>query len=506
MKQFSGFMSDFSSNIMDGAGEFMDNIWEFTSNDLPDIITDFISNMKEMILGLKEKMAEKIAQIIQFLQDKVGPFVSKIKGVAVDSYESFLARVINPIVQFFVNKLINTTVKMFMKIKEFRDLVWKTLSDAVDKFTGLEVFDFATDIVDVFQKIPGVFDSMKESVVDLVNKLKRGVIGSLNKGINSSSAFIEVIANGVLCDTNKLIKTSEDLVNKLSDGLNDSMNKVENKVNDVTKTMGGVVNRAVGTVNRVTGTLTSLRGKKILRVKPFGFIPTIPRIPGVSIPPLNIRDIPDADFGEIKTNLEIPDVDIKGPGDLTVDDLGINVSIPGFGFITKRIEQIKTAVQDIFEKAMAPLYSGASALIALVSTIIAGATQLFHDYLSWTAIKSHISQLTALAGAGVEKLKAFFVDDIIPAFIALINTTKESILDFVGKVTTFAWKFMSKLGGSVATLFKTAFQAITKITGKVAKGVLSTAWFIVGTTVDRYTGVIPVPLSVKLIGVILTVV
>ncbi|CAM9211253.1 unnamed protein product, partial [Pylaiella littoralis] len=445
----------------------MDNIWEFTSDDLPQIITDFISTMKEMILGLKEKMAEKIAQIIQFLRDKVDLFVSKIKGVAVESYESFLERVVNPVVKFFVNNLINPTLLIFTKIKEFHELVWKTLSDAVDKFTGLKVFDFATEIVDVFQKIPEVFDSMKESIVKLINKLKRGVIGSLNQGINSSSAFVEERANGVLCDTNKVIQSSERLINRITDGLNGSMNKVENKINDVTKTMGGVVNKAVDTVNAVTRTLTKIRNAKIdikvKKIKPFGFVPEIRGIRRVSIPSLDVPDIPEAQFGEIKTIVEIPDVDIKGPDDLTVDDIGIDVSIPGFGFITDRIAQIKASVHNIFNSAMEPLYSGASALMALVSTIIASATQLFHDYLSWTAIKDHISQLTSLAGAGVQKLKDFFVDDIVPAFIALIRTIQEPILEFVGKTTTFIWKFMTKLGGSVAALFKTAFQAITKI-------------------------------------------
>ena len=128
--------------------------------------------------------------------------------------------------KFFVNNLINPTLLIFTKIKEFHELVWKTLSDAVDKFTGLKVFDFATEIVDVFQKIPEVFDSMKESIVKLINKLKRGVIGSLNQGINSSSAFVEERANGVLCDTNKVIQSSERLINRITDGLNGSMNKV----------------------------------------------------------------------------------------------------------------------------------------------------------------------------------------------------------------------------------------------------------------------------------------
>ena len=75
MKNFSGFAANFSTTISEGAGAFMDNIWEFTSEDLPGIISEFIGTMKELILGLKDKMVEKIYKIIEFLKEKVNMFL-----------------------------------------------------------------------------------------------------------------------------------------------------------------------------------------------------------------------------------------------------------------------------------------------------------------------------------------------------------------------------------------------------------------------------------------------
>lgn len=115
------------------------------------MISDFIATLKDQILGLRHRMEEKFWQIIAFVQDIIA---SKTKDAVVSTYEKFLEVVINPVIKIFVNNLLQPVVKIFEKIVEFRSLVWKVISNAIDKFANIGIGDFVGDVVDVFKRFP----------------------------------------------------------------------------------------------------------------------------------------------------------------------------------------------------------------------------------------------------------------------------------------------------------------------------------------------------------------
>lgn len=111
------------------------------------------------------------------------------------TYEKYLEDVINPVIQFFMNNILQPVVAIFENIIQFRDLVWNTLSNAIDSFANISIGDFVGDVVDVLKTIPDVMESMKGTVVKLINKIKNETIGVVNTGIRESIEGVETSVN-----------------------------------------------------------------------------------------------------------------------------------------------------------------------------------------------------------------------------------------------------------------------------------------------------------------------
>ena len=611
-----------AGNIMDEAGVFVDNLWDFTKTELPGVIKEFIATLKDQILGLKDRMAEKISDVIAFFREKIGLFVSKIKGAVVDTYESFMNNVINPVISFFIANILNPVVSVFKKIIEFRNLVWNTLSGALKSFANIPITSFVGEVVDIFKSIPDAMESMKGAVFDLINTLKNSLIGVVNTGIrasidgieisvNTMSGVIDSGVNGVIGGLNGikdgLIETLNDSINGMTSGIeiavnettggiesavntsvnaatgviNKSMNTVETGVNtmvDATNTIicgantavnavsGGLntvlngietgvnsisdgitdgINLALSPVNSVIGAIQTIRNIDFYDLSPFSGLPYVDKIDDLDGFELDIPDIPDLEFGQIDAKLDIPDVnfdDISIP-DLEIDDVEIETpddisdidipdlvidigdedgnvitvpddlvaedfnfpTIPGFGFVSDKIAEIRQDIKDIFESAMKPLYDGIATLIALVGTIISSCKEFYFEYLTFTAVKARLEALVGLAKGKIVAVKSWFVDEIIPGFINLILGLKEPILTFVHTMSQKAWSFLKDLGTAVGTIFNQAYKVVVKVTGVVAKGVFHTGLYIVGSTVEKYTAIIPIPISVKMLLLVATV-
>lgn len=338
---------------------------------------------------------------------------------------------------------------------EFRDLVWKVLSNAIDKFVNIRIGNLVGDVVDVFQTIPEAMDNFKGLLVMLINKIKnetldvvntgirksiKGVetsvnllsgklddgvisavgglnhvknklVGNLNKSINGMVSGIETSVNRttggietavnksvggttdgindnmnrvekslgrVMETTNDVIKGAEIAVNTISCKVNKALNKVEDGVNSVTKRVNSAVNNVLVPVNATVKITKQVRDGiiPVLNKRPFRWI----RVPGevktIDIDEVEIPTISVEEFGRIKENLNIPDipfdninipslgiptVNIKAPADLKEIDIPDNnipsvaiptprdvsiehfelPSVPGFGFITGRVEKVK---------------------------------------------------------------------------------------------------------------------------------------------------------------------
>lgn len=616
-----------AGNIMDEAGVFVDNLWDFTRTELPGVIQDFIATLKDQILGLKDRMAEKIGDVIAFLREKIALFVSKIKDAVVSTYESFLNNVINPVINFFVANILNPVVSVFGQIIAFRNLVWSTLSGALESFANIPITSFVGEVVDVFKSIPDAMESMKNAVFTLINALKNSMIGVVNTGIresingielsvNTMSNGIDTSVNGVISGLNTikdgLISTLNSSINGMALGvetavngttagietavnksvnaatgvINSSMNQVEGGINgmvDVTNSVISKANDAVNTVtggvntaiNKVEGTIVDLQDTVIKsvatpinsiidfsqtlknvdlgingwginwNVDPFTFIPNIDHVDGFTGIDLGFNNLAEPDFGQIEGRLDIPDVnfddivipdleiedvDIQAPDDIEdidIPDLDIKLgdeignvipvpadlvaedfdfpTIPGFGFVNDKIAEIKASIKDIFETAMAPVYDAIATLIALVGTIISSVKVFYQEYLTFTAVKARLTALIGLAKEKISAVKSWFVDEIVPGFINLILGLKEPILDFVQTMAQKAWSFLKDIGTSVGTIFNQAYKTVVKVTGIVAKGVFHTGLYVVGSTVEKYTAIVPIPISVKMLLLVTTI-
>jgi phage-related protein len=616
---------DTAGRIMDQAGVYMDNLWDFTKTELPGVIKDFIADLKNQILGLKDKMANKVNEIIAFLREKLALFVSKMKDVATYTYDKFMEVVINPIIKFFVANLLQPCLKIFEKIMEFRELVWRTLSNAIDKFANIPIGDFVGDVVDVFKQIPEVMGKLKGVIVKVVNTIKNKTIGVVNTGIRESIKGVELSVNkttGVIDDgvnlaidglnkvkdelvsnlnksingmaggiekavntttggietdvnksvggmtgginssmnkveqgvgkvmetTNDVIKGAEIAVNTISCGINNALNKVGDGVNNVTDGVNSAVNKVIDPVNSVVRTIAKAQKTHIgynkgfvkINFRPLDWMRAPREVSKIDIDDVDLPNIPVEKFGRIKESLNIPDITYKGidippldiptvdinapkdikkidipdieipsasipiPADIKEEDLDLP-AIPGFGFVSEKVKKIKESVIDIFETAMAPLYDGVAYLIGLVSNVIASTVHFFKNYLTWTAIRSRVEWLTEQAGNGVRLLKDLVVDEIVPGFIRLIETIKDPILDFVKLVADQTWRVMKKIGTNVGTIFNEAYRVIVKVTGVIAKGVFHTGLYVVGTTVEKYTGWLPLPISVKILLIVASI-
>lgn len=393
--------------------------------------------------------------------------------------------------------------------------------------------------------IERVVNSTTGLIETKVNSSVSGITGNINRSMNT----VESGVNNIIGSTNSVIGGAETAVNSVTGNINKAMNGVEKGVNVLSTGVASGINKVITPVNHVVTAVRKLRGVDMginkgfvnWNISPFTSLPNPETIKSFKGGKLDNPDIPKEKFPRIKTSLDIPDVrfdgieikdidiptvnirapkdiakidspdiDIPGveipiPRDLDPDDIDFP-TIPGFGFISDKVADIKASIRSIFETAMAPLYDGVATLIALVGNIISSAVHFFENYLSWTAIKQRVSQLITLGGNGISLLKDMFMNEIVPGFIRLILSMKDPILAFVKTVSEHVWKFMKKVGTNVGSIFNETYRVITKVTGVVAKGVFSTGLFIVGTTVEKCTGFLPVSLSIKMLLILATLV
>ena len=497
---------DLAQDIMGKAGTFLENSWDFASAGLPSIISDFIDTLKDQILGLKDRMSKQVGLIVTFLKDKINLFIQKAKDIAVSSYDRYLKKVVDSMVSFVLNNLVAPIYNIINKIIEFRALVWNKLTEAVQKFADLNIGSFVGNVVDVFKSIPQAIEGLKIKVVDMVNGVKDTVVGKLNQGINGSAELVERMVDKVSDLSDDIVDGAEGIVNQVINKINQSMNGVEGAVDNITGGIETAVNNTVKPIiNKAGGAINSARNVKILGGRPLSFLPSISTFGGLNIPNLNIPDIQDLDFPEIDFSIDIPTVNIPAPPDINPDNIRFP-EIPGMGFISEKIESIKTSVANIFEQAMSPLYTGIASITLLLGNVVSAVKSFYDKYLSWDSIKKRSVIIMRQAKNGLVALKNFVVDEVVPTFIDLLKSFWTIIYEFVRKVSETAWKFIKKVGGTLGRMFNEVYKAVVKVTGVVAKSVMGTALYVMGSTVEKYTAFVPISLSLKMLIIAATIV
>lgn len=501
-----------AAGIFEDAGEVLNEIWEFTSEGLPDVITDFITTMRDQILNLKRNIGDKINGVITFIREKISLFVTKVKDIATDAYERYLKRVIDAMINFLTNNILNPIYTVIDKIIEFREMVWNNLKEAMQKVTDINIMGFTTEIVDVFKKIPEAIDSLKAGLVNLINNVKNGLIGGIEAGINGGAELVEDVVGGVSGLTDRIVDGSEGIVNGSVKFINDRINNVEGTVNTVTNGIDDFVNNTVVTgVNNVGDFLGTLNNLEITvpvirrTLTPFGWVPVPPTMPDIDIPDLDIPSVPEVDFPTVDFSIDIPEVELPEIPDLNVDDLQLP-SIPGFDFISEKVSNIMTSMQNIFDNAMDPLYTAIATVTLLVANIRASVVTFYDSYLSWGSIKTRVKNIIEQAKNGVETLKEFIFDDIMPAFLDILAGFKDALLDFIGTAAEKAWIFLKKVGVTIKKMFSQTMKIVTKVAKMALKAYVGYITFLWGNIIDKTTKWIPIPLSFRVLLVLMAVV
>ena len=499
---------DQASGIFEDAGEVLSEIWDFTSEGLPDIITEFIETMRDQILNLKKNISEKINGVIVFIQDKISLFVTKIKDVATSAYEQYLKKVIDAMIDFLTNNLLDPIYTVIDKIIEFREMVWNNLKEAMQKVTDINIMGFTTQIVDVFKKIPEALDSLKAGLVNMVNVIKNGLVNGIEAGINGGAELVEDVVGGVSNLTDRIVDGSEGIVNGSIKFINDRVNNIEGTANSIGDKIESVVNTTMKpVVNGIASGVNSISGFSLpLGIgKPFSFIGTMSQYSSIDVPNLDIPEINDVDFPTIDFAIDIPEVDLPSIPDLNVDDLQLP-SIPGFDFISEKVASIMTSLQNIFDNAMDPLYTAIATVTVLIGNIRASVVTFYETYLSWSSIKIRAANIRSQVTNGIETLKEFIFDEIVPAFLDILGGFKDALLEFIGNASEQAWIFLKKVGDTIKKMFSQGMNIVTKVATMALKAYVGYMTFVWGSVIDKTTKWIPLPLSFRVLLVLMTIV
>ena len=499
-----------AAGIFEDAGEVLNEIWDFTSEGLPDIITEFIGTMRDQILNLKRNIGEKINGVITFIREKISLFVTKIKDVATDAYEKYLKKVIDAMINFLTNNILNPIYTVIDKIIEFREMVWNNLKEAMQRVTDINIMGFTTQIVDVFKKIPEAIDKLKEGLVNMINNVKNGLIGGIEAGINGGAELVEDVVGGVSNMTDRIVDGSEGIVNGSVKFINDRINNVEGTVNTVTDGIDNFVNDfVISPINTVGGAINSARNVKIETwfgdIEPLKILPYINDLNDIDIKHLDIPSVPEVDFPTVDFAIDIPEVDLPDIPDLKVEHLQLP-SIPGFDFISEKVENIMTSLQNIFDNAMDPLYTAIATVTLLIANVRASVVTFYDSYLSWSSIKIRAANIRDQITNGIDTLKEFIFDDIVPAFLDILGGFKDALLDFIGTASEKAWIFLKKVGVTIKKMFSQGMKIVTKVAKMALKAYVGYVTFLWGNIIDKTTKWIPLPLSFRVLLVLMTIV
>lgn len=503
---------DISSTLVEQGGVFFENLWEFTSEDLPQVIRDFVVQIKETLRNLKPAIAAKIQAVIKFLKDKAMLIAGKIKDVATSTYENYVKAVISPLISFVTNNVIRPMVFVVEKIIEFRKLVWDSLKNAVEAVTNLGIGSFVGNVVDIIKGIPDVLEDLRDLIIQLVNNIKKKIFTAVNWGLESSTNLVNTSVNGMSNILESGLDKSVDVVNTvvggvekgvggIVSGINSSMNGVENVTNSLGNKVENAVNGIVNSINKVDEAVDRLADVKILGSTPLSWMSNIvPRVDTVDIPSIDIPDLDSPKFGEV-TAPDIPTINIKAPvvdepDDIDTEKLGL--TIPGLGFVSDKVADLKKSIKIIFERTMTPLYTSVKTIIALIASVVSSIVTFFKTYVNFSGLRQGVGIILKLTKDQLINLKDFVANDVIPAFINVLKEIKDPILDFIGVLAGKAWEFIKIVGSNVGSLLKKTYGLATKFLGSVTKNVFHMVTYVAGTASDKVFFFIPGPVTFKL--------
>ena len=490
-----------AAGIFEDAGEVLSEIWEFTSEGLPDVITEFIGTMRDQILNLKNNISEKISGVIAFIREKISLFVSKIKDIATSAYEQYLKKVIDAMINFLTNNILSPIYTVIDKIIQFREMVWNSLKESMQEITDFNIMGFTTDIVDVFKKIPEALDGLKEKVINMVNFVKNKLIDGIEAGINGGAELVEDIVGGVSNLTDRIVDGSEGIINGSVKFINDRINNVEGVVNTVGDGIEVVVNDFI--IDKINWGAEFINDQRTKAGR--GWLPEVPTLDDLDIAELDIPSVPEVDFPTVDFSIDIPEVDLPDVPDLGPEDLQFP-TIPGFDFISEKMSNMMTSMQNIFDNAMDPLYTAIATITLLIGNVRSSVVTFYETYLSWGSIKKRVANIYSQMTNGVETLKEFIFDDIMPAFLEILDGFKDALVEFIGDVAEKAWIFLKKVGVTIKKMFSQAMKVVTKVAKMALKAYVGYMTFVWGSIIDKTTKWIPLPLSFRVLLVLMTIV
>ena len=548
-------------NIFEKISAFRTLVWTTISNSVDRFanipigsfvgdVVDVFKNIPEALENLKVKIVELINNMKNGMVNGVNSGIkSSIKGIETS------INTVSDGIDGSVNKIIGGM-----------NFTKDSLIDGINSGINGAASGIEFAVNKSSQGIENVVNTSLNSITGGMNtsldRVESGINSSTKKissEINSVSGKVEAGVGKVITSVNSVIGGVEAGLGSITSAINTSLNGVENAINGVSSGINNAVNGIVSKVNGIGGSINKLRGIDMginnrfvnWNISPFGSLPRVGSVPTLDINRVDMRSVPSKKFNRVNASLNIPDVNIPTVNIPTIPSVDINIpdidipnvdidappdikdidiphvtipvveipsipdinpevisipAIPGFGFVSEKVAEIKESIINLFESAMVPLYDGVATLIALVTTLVSATVNFFRDQLSWSNIKEKFSQLTGLASDGIGKLKSLLVDDVVPGLINLLLSVKEPVLNFVANVSTTIWRFLQKVGMNVSDLIKNVYKTVTKVTAMVASNVASMGIYVVGSSIEKYTSFVPIPLSLKIAIILASVI
>ena len=209
LKDMGKFVSSVTNSL---TKEFSDILKDV--NDIPQGIRDAILVLLKAVIDLKNELIERIGQVSKKFKEAALYVYNQAKDLVLKAYKEVYEKVINPIILYVTEYVIEPFKKMFEKVMNVRDKIIEEVK-RVTKTVGSIITTIPDKIFMVIDKtiqilptavekiIMGIISGLNTALSGVTRVLDKGMIDPLNKGIRGVTNAATTIINPVLRGYNK---------------------------------------------------------------------------------------------------------------------------------------------------------------------------------------------------------------------------------------------------------------------------------------------------------------
>lgn len=528
------------------SGVFVRESFLFMTETLPTEVREAFWMIVSKIRDLALDLMDRALKLKEFLLTKIEQILATLKDTVLKSREQLMEKVVRPLMETALRYLVDPLRSIIMQLLSFKALVLETLTSIIQKSTGV-VYDGSQAVfggIDTaFEAVPKAINETMRALVAAINGLKDTIINSAQSSVNTVVSGLNGTANGMEAAVNTVTR---EMVSKLSSATNGVVGSAENSVNAMIRelndglrtTIGGLNSAMGGITGGINGSLNGVRGAvnsamsavinptnsiigaldgirnanidiKVAKIRPFGFIPSIPR---ANAPSIDIPNVPTFRIGDARIKeVDFPDVVVPGIASVNIPDVpsvrlpavkdvpGVKeVPSPGFK-VGDQVAQVAGIVAgkvgEIVDKAMQPLN-------VLIATVI----QAYHSMVAglglWMraaaeTVRDELWNIYTLSLQGLSTLFKIVKEQVVERLAGYFRVAYAEVRKVVQLIVSKSGEFLHKAVVEMKKLFSGVLTVVTKAFKTVATGTLGILYFSFGVSVDNLTPMIDLPVTVK---------